>query len=305
MKAHINRISDRLTLITLPPPLTGFDDFISVWLVTGHINYIVDVGPAATTSALLDAIKHLQIQQLDYILLTHIHIDHSGAIGDIAAHYPETPIICHPKAISHLRDPLKLWQGSVKTLGDTARAYGPIKPVIDNPVISTEQFKNDSIRSLNTPGHSPHHVSFFTPEGLFVGEAGGVSLPVASGQPYLRPATPPKFFMEINLKSLDTLMAETPEVICYGHYGTARNGLERLVQHRNQLFMWKDIIKNELIKATAELDISACLDRLLAEDPFLAGFSELHADIQQRERFFMQNSIKGFVGYLQTLADNS
>ena len=118
-----------LALIPLPQDLPGFDTFISAWLVTGERTYLVDPGPAVTIQKLVAALRALHIHHLDAILLTHIHIDHSGGIGDLVTHFPDTPVVCHPKAVEHLVDPARLWAGSVKTLGAIARAYGPISPV--------------------------------------------------------------------------------------------------------------------------------------------------------------------------------
>ncbi|MBW1892565.1 MAG: MBL fold metallo-hydrolase, partial [Deltaproteobacteria bacterium] len=132
MDARITQFSNNLFLITLPPPIPGFNDFICVWLYKGSISFIVDVGPSVTVPDLIKALNDLDITCLDYIFLTHIHLDHAGGIGEIAEHFSLTPVICHAAAISHLVDPSKLVAGTIKTLGDTGRAYGPIKPVPKN-----------------------------------------------------------------------------------------------------------------------------------------------------------------------------
>jgi glyoxylase-like metal-dependent hydrolase (beta-lactamase superfamily II) len=129
MRYRIRKHSDRLSQILLSPPIDGFDDFISVWVYRGQESFIVETGPSSTAGALLAALKEIGLASPDYILLTHIHIDHAGGIGEIAAAFPGTPVVCHDIGRPHLIDPEKLWQGTVKTLGDTGRAYGPIKPV--------------------------------------------------------------------------------------------------------------------------------------------------------------------------------
>jgi len=125
----------------------------------------------------------------------------------VAAAFPDTPIICHDKARPHLIDPEKLWQGTVKTLGDTGRAYGKIEPVPEKYLISAQNFSTPVIQTFLTPGHAPHHISFITRDGiLFAGEAGGVNIDFHETDPYLRPATPPKFFMETSIASIDLLL---------------------------------------------------------------------------------------------------
>ena len=300
LDAKINPVSDDLFLITLPPPIPGFDDFIGCWLYRGNISFIIDPGPSVTSNALARALQELKISRLDYIFLTHIHIDHAGGVGDIAAHFPESPIICHKTGIPHLVDPSRLWEGSVKTLGETAKAYGPIKPVSSDRLIQADEFNSDLISPVFTPGHSPHHVSYLTEKYLFAGEAGGVFLSLDSGREYLRPATPPKFFLEISTDSIDALIDKNPMSICYAHHGIKENAVEMLNRHRNQLLLWKEIIKKEIRNNNDDF-FTSCFNRLLKEDPLLAGFSHMSQPVQKREQEFIINSIKGYEGYLRSV----
>ena len=106
MTAKIDQITDDLYLLTLVPPIPGFEAFICSWLYKGDQVFIVDVGPAVTADDLITALQTLDVFGLDYILLTHIHLDHAGGIGEIAQAFPGTPIVCHPAGIPHLIDPL-------------------------------------------------------------------------------------------------------------------------------------------------------------------------------------------------------
>jgi len=286
--------------ITLPPPIPGFDDFIGCWLYRGNISFIIDPGPSVTSKALARALEELNVSRLDYIFLTHIHIDHAGGVGDIAAYFPDSPIICHKAGIPHLVDPSRLWEGSVKTLGETAIAYGPIKPVSSDRLIQADQFKSDIVSPVFTPGHSPHHVSYMTEKYLFAGEAAGVFLSLDSGREYLRPATPPRFFLEISTDSIDALIEKKPLNICYGHHGIKGNAVEMLNKHRNQLLLWEKIIRKE-IQNNSDDFLTSCFNRLLKEDPLLAGFSHMSQPVQKREQGFIINSIKGYEGYLRSV----
>jgi glyoxylase-like metal-dependent hydrolase (beta-lactamase superfamily II) len=300
LDAKINPVSNNLFLITLPPPIPGYDDFIGCWLYRGNISFIIDPGPSVTSEALARALKELKISRLDYIFLTHIHIDHAGGVGDIVSHFPESPIICHKEGIPHLVDPSRLWEGSLKTLGETAKAYGPIKPVSSNRFIQADQFKSEMITPVFTPGHASHHVSYLTEGCLFAGEAGGVFLSLDSGLEYLRPATPPKFFLEISTHSIDALIEKNPLNICYGHHGIKGNAVKMLNKHRNQLLLWNKIIK-KVIQNSDDDFLMPCFNRLLKEDPLLAGFSHMEQSVQKREQKFIINSIKGYEGYLRSV----
>ncbi len=300
-QATIEQIRDDLYLILLPTPLPGFDGFIGTWVYTSDPVVVIDVGPAATAPQLLAALTAMGVQRPDLILLTHIHIDHSGGIGTLAKAFPNTPIVCHPKAIPHLIDPERLWQGSLETLGDVARAYGPITPVCAAQVLPAAQLESKKVVCVNTPGHAVHHMSFIIGDLLFAGEAGGVCLPLDDQGLYLRPATPPRFFLHTSLESIDRLLALSPNRICYGHIGMRAQAGHLLSAHRNQLLLWCKLIRPfvEHAGSYGPDALPACLAHLLATDQLLSGFSRLPVDVQQRERHFLLNSIKGFWGYLE------
>ena len=287
-----------LALIPLPQDLPGFDTFISAWLVTGERTYLVDPGPAVTIQKLVAALRALDIHHLDAILLTHIHIDHSGGIGDLATHFPDTPVVCHPKAVEHLVDPARLWAGSVETLGATARAYGPISPVPADRVVSVEALSERDIDIIPTPGHAGHHVSYLINDTLFAGEAGGVYRELPDGF-YLRPATPPKFYLETSLESITALEQVDCRRMCYGHFGLTRTPAKLLKAHHRQLTWWAATIMKLMGEADIPDPVQACLEALIKEDPLLSGWPQLSRPAQQRELSFMANSVRGFLGYLQ------
>jgi hypothetical protein len=116
---------------------------------------------------------------------------------------------------------------------------------------------------------------------------------------YMRPATPPKFFFDIALESVDKLIASKPKKLCYGHYGMADDAAKMLQNHRRQLFDWETIIKDEIEHSNTDNLIEACKERLVKEDALLKNFHELDGEIQKREEYFLRNSIKGFVGHLK------
>ena len=300
VKAKIEHIADDLFLIPLTPPIKGFKDFISAWLYRGSATCLIDVGPAACAPDLLRALRELKVRQLDAILLTHIHLDHAGAIGEIAEAFPRTPIICHQAAISHLVEPSRLWEGTKKVLGSMALSYGPIKPVSKNRLQAADRFQTESIMPIITPGHAAHHVSYQTEKYLFAGETGGIFISLPKDQFYLRPATPPKFFLGKALKSVDALIACRPQTICYGHFGVHPDAIEMLHIHRRQLQFWEQLLR-EIANRFAQADrVSGCLEQLLQEDKLMATFDQLPPDIQAREKYFLQNSITGYLGFIDS-----
>jgi glyoxylase-like metal-dependent hydrolase (beta-lactamase superfamily II) len=296
---QIAAADDGVYQLTLAPPIDGFEDFISAWVVTGTPSFVVDVGPGSTADQLLRALEVLGIARLDYLLLTHIHLDHAGAAGVISRRFPEARVVCHAKGIPHLVDPTQLWEGSRKVLGPVADGYGPLDPIPAERFIAAQEFRSAGIAALPTPGHAVHHVSFLTDRGLFAGEACGVRYQLGEGREYLRPATPPRFFLDVALGSVDALIKQAPSRMMIGHYGMVEDGLELLKRHREQLLFWESWLARMAGRHPAGALLEVCAQGLLAEDPCLADFSAFSESAQGRERYFLKNSINGFLGWIQ------
>jgi glyoxylase-like metal-dependent hydrolase (beta-lactamase superfamily II) len=292
-------ITPELWLIPLDLELTGFQSFIGAWLYRGPTRtFLVDTGPAASVVRLVQVLEGLSVKRLDGILLTHVHIDHAGATGDLVERFPGTPVICHQAGIRHMADPARLWEGSLKTLGEKAVAYGPLRGVPEDLLRDAGAFEEHGVTTVPTPGHAAHHVSYRIGPYLFAGEAAGVFADLGNGSFFLRPATPPRFIYEVTVESLDRLLDTPHDTVCYGHFGATRDTPRLLRAHRDQLRQWLDTLTS-VMQEVAEPDVpEAALARLLAEDPLLSTWDRLSPSVQQRERYFLKNSIRGFAGYL-------
>ncbi len=295
----VYRPCDRLYLLALNPPLDGFDHFIGIWFYEGPPRVLVDVGPSATASQLVAALNRIGIDRLDYILMTHMHIDHGGGLAELSAAFPQTPVVGHSRGLPHVADPARLWAGSLKTLGATAEAYGPIAAVPANRLIAADDLNDPRVQVIFTPGHAPHHISYRVDRLLFAGEAGGVCLAAAPGRDFMRPATPPRFRMDLALSSLEALIDLPPSKICYSHFGLWDNARAQLTQHRDQLLRWQAIVADEIPRHPAGEAQAPCLQRLLQEDPLLHAFHLLPTGGRHREIGFLNNSLKGFIQALE------
>lgn len=284
-------------LIELKQKKPGFDHFIASWVCKGDKNIVVDVGPASSVHILMDALKAMKMDRVDLVLLTHIHIDHAGGLGDFIEHFPMARVVCHSMGVKHLVDPSKLWAGSLKVLGDLAEFYGPIRPVKEEALVGHTEARTECLRVIETPGHAPHHLSFSYQGKLFVGEASGTYHDMGDLE-YVRPATPSKFFMEECLGSIDRLLGIENQPIYYVHFGKAESSHRQLKRYRAQLIRWAETIKQEMNEGRNDL-VKKCLESLLENDPDLKAFHTMDHDMQDRERYFIINSIKGYIEYLQ------
>ncbi|VEN73786.1 conserved hypothetical protein [Candidatus Desulfarcum epimagneticum] len=295
--ATIQQIARDLWLISPDLGRAGFSSFISAWLLKKkQKTFLIDVGPASGIPQLAAALSDLGVKRPDAIFLTHIHLDHAGGAGHFAALFPGAPIFCHPSAIRHLADPASLWEGSVKALGEVAEMYGPVRPVPENRLFNALSFGEKEISVLETPGHAPHHVSLLAGSRLFAGESGGVFIDLGDDY-WLRPGTPPRFFLEKALKSIETLQSVPHDLALYCHFGWTRRLPRLLERHKSQLLLWADVIGEEMDAANGPGLVSRCFERLLKEDPCLSAWDRLEPGTRERERFFMENSVRGFVGF--------
>ncbi|MGE5580586.1 MAG: MBL fold metallo-hydrolase [Bacillota bacterium] len=316
--------------LRLDIPIPGYHDFITPYLIresgfglvmgTGlYRTMLVDPGPACGIPSLLKCLESLSVRRIDYVLLTHVHIDHAGGLGELIASYPGLKVVVHDRGRPHLLNPAKLWEGSLATLGHVAQAFGPISPVPESNLMPQDRGV-DGLRVLDTPGHAPHHQSYLFRLGekdvLFAGEAAGAYF---FGD-YLRPATPPRFFYDVTLASIDALAAAEASMACYGHYGVSSDVGRLLQDEKEQLALWRSVI-GEVVSAGdqpgsgqsvggqsggadgEDLDelTDACLRRLLDRDPRLSEFRNLPPEVKEREAFYLRSSIKGFIGSMEVM----
>ena len=290
-------MDNRPFLIELPQSFPGLERFIGAWVVPGPVTILVDVGPKSSIRLLTKELKARGLERIDYVLLSHIHIDHAGGLGSFLSAFPMARAVCHARGRKHLLDPATLWKGSLKTLKEMARAYGPIDPVSGDRLIAHTDFSLPGLTVLETPGHAPHHLAYDYEGRLFAGEGAGIYLPFWDGV-YLRPPTPPRFFFDQALASVDRLLTLEDRPIYFAHLGLFPHSREILQQYRDQLFLWLNVTRKALQDHPAD-PLKAAAAGLLQQDPCLKNFQYMDEGAQQRERTFIQNSLAGFAGYLR------
>jgi len=299
-------LDHELALIDLDQPKKGYRRFLSAWLCRGDgVTFLVDPGPKKTIPHLVAELGKLGAERLDYVLVTHIHLDHSGGAAEILDAFPDAKLYCHPKGARHLFDPSALWAGSVKVLGDDATMYGEPTPVDPARMADEAELSRRGIEAMMTPGHAVHHVSFRYGETLFAGEALGTRSPVSSGALYMRPATPPRFFLDQAIESIDLILSlqREPARTVFAHYGMLPGCFEWAFAAREQLLLWVGAV-NELRREAASREVldERVFQKLQRIDPRYGRglFEELDPDIQSRERHFRHSTIDGILGWLET-----
>jgi len=299
---NIREIFPGLFQIMLSIPRGGFESFINAWLVIDKARsrtLLFETGPAAAVPQLAEDLKSLAVSNIDYLLYTHIHLDHSGGAGQFHKIFPRTLIIAPPKGRSHLVNPEKLLQASRSNIGDLCDVYGAPEP-LPVSVLAASDFELDGLEIIDTPGHAPHHNSYvYDLAGtriLFAGEAAGCYFELPDGRTFMRPATPHKFYYDTAIESIDKLIAlDCIDIVCYPHSGFSRKSTHLLIEARTQMQLWHDVVKS----LPAAAGTSDAVDALMKADPVLKLIESLPAPDRRREEFFLRQSADGYLGYFE------
>jgi glyoxylase-like metal-dependent hydrolase (beta-lactamase superfamily II) len=197
----------------------------------------VDTGTAHTVPRLLDFIAHLGLtpDHVDWVIPTHIHLDHAGGTGDLMAACPQARLVIHPKGAPHMLDPAKLTAGATAVYGAEgfARDYKHLLPVPATRMILAEDGMEIDLAGrklvfLDTPGHANHHGCIYdeSTRGFFTGDTFGISyreFDNERGAMLFAPTTPVAFDPEAWQTSIDRLMSYAPERMYLTHYGRLDN----------------------------------------------------------------------------------
>ena len=287
-------------LDALPDSIVGIDTLMggspgitAGYLVTGQRPALIETGPAKVTGAIARGIAAagLAPEDLAWIVVTHIHLDHAGGAGDLVRAFPNATVVVHPAGARHLVDPARLLASSARVYGplmDTV--YGGLTPIEAARIRAAEDGERldlggRRLELIHAPGHAKHHMAVFEPDAgaLFAGDGVGVLLPPNG---VLRPATPPPDFdRDLALSSLRRFAERQPAHLVLTHFGPIAPAAERLVEAQEKLQRWCETAERAAAAHGPEVDhIEAALrDRFETEEGH-------HAD--DPDRFELLNSYR-------------
>ena len=298
---HTRAIGKNVFLIDLQTG--GYKNLIASYVVKGEKTSIVETGPTSSIPNLLLGLKEIGVspEEVAYVALSHVHIDHGGGAGTLVHSLPNAQVIVHSKGAPHLRDPRKLWAASKQTLGEVAEMFGKPEAVPENRIIVASEGKTFdsgrglSLRCVESPGHASHNLSFYEPlnNGLFTGDSTGAYIAEFN---VVFPTTPPPFRPDLTLISLDKLISLKPKVLYYSHFGKASKAVRRLRDYQSQVRLWLKIVEEGMRQGE---NSEVILERILREDktirpavPWLKASSIL-------KKTLIENSFQGFIDFYQ------
>ncbi|MEB3825355.1 MAG: MBL fold metallo-hydrolase [Desulfurococcales archaeon] len=226
--------------IQIPLDPIGLKPSLSVYAIRSEDEWIlVDAGPASTSRVLVSHLYNYGVKP-SKIFLTHVHLDHMGASGDLLLEWPDAVFHVHPRGAPHLADPTKLWKQSREVLGWLANIFGVPKPVLEERIVELEDGSSigPHMKVIHTPGHASHHASLFVEDMsiLFPGTSMGLFMPVGNTSVYIPSLTYP-LKLDLYIKSIEKQMNLEPQVVALAHFGVHDAG-DVLNLAQSQLDEW-------------------------------------------------------------------
>jgi len=291
---RVEKIDSRISAIIL-------SDLRTSWLVSDKKKILIDAGFPADAPHLFSGLEKLFLtpKDIDFLALTHIHIDHAGSAGHLAKENPDLKIFVHGKGAEHLIHPTRLMDSVKRAYGEKFFAVGSMLkisfPQRVIPVTTGDHIDlgDSKLKVYDTPGHARHHVVYFdkTSESVFSGDALGSRYP---GLPSFVLTPPPGYDKELTRQSIDLIHGLHPKKINFTHCG--QYDLDGQSDFYEKLKAKHDSWVNhvlEILKERQNMSHSEIFDKFVAKVPDLKHYPT---------QFFSFNlSLKGILKYLERL----
>lgn len=220
---------------------------------------IVDTGNNESLLKLLAGLETLglSVGSVDYVILTHVHLDHAGGAGAMMRAFPNARLVVHPRGARHMADPSKLVAGATAVYGqaEVRRLYGDVLPIDEGRIIEATDGLNIELAGrellcIETPGHARHHICIVDRKSghIFTGDTFGLSYREldTEGRQFIFPTTTPvQFDPDAMHASLDLLMSYKPEAVYLTHYSQVREVAVKAVELHRLIDAHLDIARRE------------------------------------------------------------
>ncbi|MBI1376201.1 MAG: MBL fold metallo-hydrolase [Frankiales bacterium] len=230
----------------------GYDGITAGYLIRGERPCLVETGAATSADRVVEALAGLGVgaEDLAAIVVTHIHLDHAGGVGDLAAAFPRAEVVVHEAGARHLADPSRLMASAERVFGSVLHElFGALRPTDAARIrVLTDGAQVDlgggrRLESFDSPGHARHHVGLLDSltGDLYTGDAAGVWTPETGD---LRPATPPpEFDLDAALGSLERMRERAPRRLLFSHFGPVTDVDTTLDRSVEELRLWVELVR--------------------------------------------------------------
>ncbi|WP_311172439.1 MBL fold metallo-hydrolase [Halobellus ordinarius] len=230
----------------------GVPRYGTVYLLDAAQPALVDTGTGQNRELVFDALDEVGIDReaVQHILPTHVHLDHAGGAGYVAAACPNATVRTHEIGVPHLVDPDRLVAGTKDAVGEQWEFYADPEPVPEDRIEGLADgdeidLGDRTLSVIHTPGHAPHQTVFLDSgdDLLFTGDAAGIYVPERDTIRETSP--PPQFDLEGCLADVRTIEDVAPETLCFGHFGPREYEPELLEGYKRTLVEWVEAVRGK------------------------------------------------------------
>ncbi|MED1725765.1 MBL fold metallo-hydrolase [Brevibacillus parabrevis] len=289
----------------------GWAERTGTYVIAEEQLTLVETGPSPSVPYIVAGLHKLGFspEQVKYIIVTHIHLDHAGGAGLFLRECPQAKIVVHPKGARHLVDPSRLIAGAKAVYQDDFnRLFDPIVAIPEERILVRKDGDtlpigpNCALEFLDSPGHANHHFSIYDPvsRGMFTGDTAGVFYPQLQkdGLHFVLPSTSPnQFDPQAMLASIERFRKRELQRIYFGHFGMT----EEVEDVYRQVAEWLPVFVAEGEAAvSAGLGTEQLGDRLFAlvsQHLQARGIAEQH-EVMNVLRLDLQVCAMGIIDYL-------
>lgn len=247
------QLNERIFLID------GFDlgvpERTGTYVVNEEELTLVDTGPSPSVKHVKKGLETLgfSLDQVKYIIVTHIHLDHAGGAGLLLEECPNAKVVVHPRGARHLADPARLVAGAKMVYGERfSELFDPVVAIPEERLLIKDEGDKLEIGPActlifsDTPGHAKHHFSIYDPvsNGMFTGDTVGIRYEqlIRDGVDLFLPSTSPnQFDPDAMREEIERMLNMDLDYIYFGHFGMTSNPKMAL----RQVAEWLDIFMKE------------------------------------------------------------
>jgi glyoxylase-like metal-dependent hydrolase (beta-lactamase superfamily II) len=269
--------------------MSGYLGITSAYAILAGRPCLIETGTATSAPTVIAALARIGIgpEDLATIVVTHIHLDHAGGVGDLAAAFPRAEVVVHEAGARHLADPERLLASARRVFGSVLDdVFGVLRPTDPNriralgPTGSVDLGDGRRLDAFHAPGHARHHLGLVDSltGDLYVGDAAGIYVPETAD---VRPATPPPDFdLDLALASLQRFRDARPTRLLFSHFGPVLEVESTLNRSEEELRLWVELVRG----ARADgLDLDHAIARV--REATLERYATFLLDPERVERF--------------------
>jgi glyoxylase-like metal-dependent hydrolase (beta-lactamase superfamily II) len=286
--------------------LGGAEGITAAYLLAAPSPALVETGAQTSAGTVLDALAAMGMapDDLAWIVLTHIHLDHCGGVGDLAATFPKATVVVHRRGARHLADPDRLVSASAAVYGELAPLYGGLRAVPEDRIMAVEDGQLISLGGsrelvmLEALGHARHHMAVLDEATgtLMAGDALGVQF---AGAGLYQALPPPDIDLDRSLATLRALAELTPETLLLGHFGPVPDAQEALAVATAQQAALAGPVRDAWRGGGIDA-VAAAVERVL---PFAETVGEQAAIDRWTDLRWVENTVAGLADWAERMSE--